>query len=211
MKDLRFTLTPADLEVIGDSLQKNGTQELLLVFSLLESQGKDIVISTSTEKPPEVVHEMGELIRDLGLEPVPPKQPVIQEHVPQQPPPKVIATHGWDDRLPKPAIDPDMVEQKPQPQPVRTPQPVPEPVQVQAPTPPQRVRRVEPHPDRDVMCVDCGGFAPTNPHSDPKMNCDCVHKPVLQPQPTTQPAPSAGWSTNPQPTPKPQGDVWSTT
>lgn len=265
MKDLNFVLTKGDLEVIGDALQNTDKhQDLIMMFSILEMQEADVKIVVGndityvpfnsldeTEKDGEeiVMRKFQESI--LG-----PSQPcnlsevVVEEPVAPEPktlelvkkpePVKVIA--DWDDRVPKPVFDPEMVEaaQKrsgiPEPTPNTTFDPLRENREEEAarearvtpspmdttpapprprnvrPTPPKPVKTEPSYDNGDEMCDDCGGFAQTNPHSDPNMNCGCheLGDPT-PPQPTPQP--TQAWSTGEAPTPQtqPASGGWTTT
>lgn len=98
--------------------------------------------------------------------------------------------YGWDSRIPP--LSPDLTK----PEVVDS---INETLANEPPTPINPVpkpKQEEPDLDRDDVCPHCGGFTINNPHSDPKMNCDCVEE---APKPKPTPAPKA-WNTN----------VWST-
>jgi len=67
MKNLKFTLSPGDIEALNDAIQKQGSlSELALVFSLLEIQDRSVNITMCDE---EEEFELDELLKDLNLDP----------------------------------------------------------------------------------------------------------------------------------------------
>lgn len=68
MKEMKFVLTASDIETINDALTEQDQDiNLIMMFSLLETQDNDVVIKVKN-KNAEKVHSFLNLIEDLGLE-----------------------------------------------------------------------------------------------------------------------------------------------
>jgi hypothetical protein len=214
MRNINFTLSPADIELISNALFNiDESQELISLFSVLESQGRPVTIQSISDNrhidfdtddfpeqstPAHTIHVDPKIVMMGGPDT---KHLLDQEDVWDIPvgnpePVKVVASHGWDERVPRPAPmeqpEPSNVPDKP------------------TPAPSKHSGKVEPDFDHDERCLDCGGFTDNNPHSDTTMNCDC---PADKPDPEPEPAPTkGGWSTAAGPDDKPPagGNIWRT-
>jgi hypothetical protein len=140
MRNIQLTLSTEDLEVINDALVERGEcQELIGVFSLLESQGKPVNLQVSEDELEVDLSDLSGLLDDLDLVPtgekpfvegidaevVEPQKIMVQDSTPvaiviepepepepvvEVKPNKVIA--GWDTRVPRPTIDPAILAQQ---------------------------------------------------------------------------------------------------